>query len=53
MNLFVLVGISKGKVSLGDAAHGALPFWLLLLLGVLLLTWLPGIATWLPGLSYA
>lgn len=53
MNLFVLVGISKGKVSLGEAAHGALPFWLLLLLGVLLLTWLPGIATWLPGLSYA
>jgi tripartite ATP-independent transporter DctM subunit len=53
MNLFVLVGISKGKVNLGDAAHGALPFWLLLLLGVLLLTWLPGIATWLPGLSYA
>jgi TRAP-type C4-dicarboxylate transport system permease large subunit len=40
-------------VSLGEAARGALPFWLLLLFGVLLLTWLPGIATWLPGLSFA
>jgi TRAP-type C4-dicarboxylate transport system permease large subunit len=31
---------------------GALPFWLLLILGVLLLTLMPGLATWLPSLSY-
>ncbi len=53
MNLFVLVGLSKGEVSLSEAAIGALPFWLLLLLGVALLTAVPGIATWLPSLSYA
>jgi TRAP-type C4-dicarboxylate transport system permease large subunit len=52
MNLFVLVGISKHEVSLAEASIGALPFWLLLMLGVLLLTLVPDIATWLPTLSY-
>ncbi len=52
MNLFVLVGISKHEVSLTEASAGAVPFWLLLLLGVVLLTLVPGLATWLPGLSY-
>ena len=52
MNLFVLVGISKHQVSLAEASVGALPFWLLLLLGVALLTLVPGLATWLPSLSY-
>ena len=52
MNLFVLVGISKHEVSLAEASVGALPFWLVLLLGVVLLTLVPGLATWLPSLSY-
>ncbi len=52
MNLFVLVGISKHEVNLSGASIGALPFWLLLLLGVVLLTLVPGLATWLPSLSY-
>jgi TRAP-type C4-dicarboxylate transport system permease large subunit len=52
MNLFVLVGISRHEVNLAQASAGALPFWLLLLLGVLLLTLVPGLATWLPSLSY-
>jgi C4-dicarboxylate transporter DctM subunit len=52
MNLFVLVGISKHEVSLAEASVGALPFWLLLLLGIVLLTLVPGLATWLPSLSY-
>ena len=52
MNLFVLVGISKHEVSLAEASVGALPFWLLLMLGVLLLTLMPDLATWLPTLSY-
>jgi TRAP-type C4-dicarboxylate transport system permease large subunit len=29
-----------------------MPFWLLLILGVLLLTLMPGLVTWLPSLSY-
>jgi TRAP-type C4-dicarboxylate transport system permease large subunit len=52
MNLFVLVGLARGEVDLGGAARGALPFWLLLLLGVALLTLVPGIATWLPELAF-
>ena len=51
MNLFVLVGIAQGKVSLAEAAMGALPFWILLMVGVALLTALPGIATWLPSVA--
>jgi TRAP-type C4-dicarboxylate transport system permease large subunit len=39
-------------VNLSQASVGALPFWLLLLLGVVLLTLVPGLATWLPSLSY-
>ena len=53
MNLFVLVGLTRGEVDLGGAARGALPFWLLLLLGVVLLTLAPGIATWLPELAFS
>lgn len=52
MNLFVLVGISKHQVSLAEASVGALPFWLALMLGIALLTLVPGLATWLPSLSY-
>jgi tripartite ATP-independent transporter DctM subunit len=53
MNLFVLVGLTRGEVDLGGAARGALPFWLLLLLGVVVLVLAPGIATWLPGLAFS
>ena len=53
MNLFVLVGIARGEVDLPAAARGATPFWLLLLLGVVLLTAFPFIATWLPSISMA
>lgn len=52
MNLFVLVGMTRGEVTLPDAARAALPYWLALLLGVLLLCLVPGIATWLPRLAY-
>ncbi|MEY3651971.1 MAG: hypothetical protein RL739_141 [Pseudomonadota bacterium] len=51
MNLFVLVGITQGKVSLAEAAMGALPFWILLMVGVAILTVVPGIATWLPSVA--
>ena len=51
MNLFVLVGITQGKVTLAEAAMGALPFWILLMVGVAILTVVPGIATWLPSVA--
>jgi tripartite ATP-independent transporter DctM subunit len=52
MNLFVLVGITHGEVDLASAAKAAIPYWLALLLGVLLLCIFPGIATWLPGVMF-
>ncbi len=48
LNLSVLTVISNGQVSLGRAAMAALPYWLVLLLAVLILTILPGLATFLP-----
>jgi C4-dicarboxylate transporter, DctM subunit len=50
MNLFVLVGITNNDVPLGAAANAAIPYWLALLLGVLLMTLVPEIATWLPSM---
>jgi C4-dicarboxylate transporter DctM subunit len=50
MNLFVLVGLTGGEVQLGAAARASVPYWLALLLGVLLMTIVPGIATWLPAM---
>jgi tripartite ATP-independent transporter DctM subunit len=52
MNLFVLVGITGGDVRLPDAAMAAIPYWLALMLGVLLLCLFPGIATWLPAAAF-
>ena len=49
-NLFVLQGIS-GK-PIGYIARAAFPFFLLLLLGVVLLALFPGIALFLPDLLY-
>jgi TRAP-type C4-dicarboxylate transport system permease large subunit len=48
MNLFVLVGVTKGEVPLGEAARAAMPYWVAMLFGVVILTVFPGIATWLP-----
>jgi tripartite ATP-independent transporter DctM subunit len=47
MNLFVIQGLAK--TSLGNVGWGSLPYVLLMLLGVLLLTIFPQIALWLPG----
>jgi len=47
MNLFVIQGLAK--TSLGNVGWGSLPYVLLMLLGVLLLTLFPQIALWLPG----
>ncbi|WP_282606165.1 TRAP transporter large permease [Pelagibius sp. Alg239-R121] len=45
-NLFVLQGLTK--MSIGQIAKAAFPFFLLLCLGVILLTAFPQIALWLP-----
>ncbi|MBI4627083.1 MAG: TRAP transporter large permease [Candidatus Rokubacteria bacterium] len=50
MNLFVIQGMAE--TSLGEVGWGSLPYVVLLLLGVLLLTLVPGLALWLPGKMY-
>jgi len=49
-NLFVLQGIS-GR-SIGYVARAAMPFFVLMLVGVVLLAAFPGIALWLPNYLY-
>lgn len=50
MNLFVLVGMSNNQVTLGDAARAALPYWLVLLAVIAVMTLVPALATGLPSL---
>ena len=50
VNLYVLTGITRGDVSLGEAATAALPFWFVMLGGIVVLTLLPDIALFLPSL---
>lgn len=50
LNLSVLAVLTKNEVTLGRAAVAAVPYWLILLGSIAILTLVPGIATWLPGL---
>lgn len=50
LNLSVLTVLTKGEVSLGRAAMAAIPYWLILMFAVVLLTVFPQIATFLPNL---
>ena len=49
LNLSVLVSVTKEEVSLGEAAVATVPYWLILLAGVVILTALPQIALFLPA----
>ena len=44
--LFVLTAITNNEVTLAEAAKASIPYWLLLLFGVLVLTIFPEIALW-------
>lgn len=48
MNLFILSAITNGQVGLGSAALASLPFWLLMLVSIVVFTWAPSIVLWLP-----
>ena len=52
LNLSVLVAITEDEVGLGRAAVAAMPYWLLLLAGVVLLTLFPQLALVLPNLVF-
>ena len=48
LNLYVLEGISQGKVHIGDVIMGCLPFVGAMVVLIALLLAFPGIALWLP-----
>ncbi|WP_432697277.1 TRAP transporter large permease [Marinobacterium sp. YM272] len=50
LNLFVLSSITKGEVGVPSAAYAAMPYWVILLAAVGLLTLFPQIALLLPDL---
>ncbi len=49
LNLSVLVSVTREEVTLGAAALATIPYWLLLLAGVALLTAMPQLALYLPN----
>jgi C4-dicarboxylate transporter, DctM subunit len=51
-NLFVLEGISKGKSTIGEISVASIPYVLLLLLVIGILTIFPEICLWLPRNAY-
>ena len=52
MNLYILSGITNNRVTLMQAAYSSFPYWILLLLGVVILTAFPAIALFLPQTMY-
>ena len=49
LNLFVMKGICPEDITMGDIVRGVVPFFFLLLLGMVLIIAFPKIALWLPG----
>lgn len=52
LNLSVLSSLTNNEVSLGRAAKATLPYWMVHLLAIVLLTMFPAIALYLPGLVF-
>ena len=50
VNLFVMMAITKGKVTLGEAARACLPYWLLMLILLAIITVAPQIVMFLPDM---
>src|SRR5262249_47028128 len=51
LNLFVLTAISDGETSLGEVSLAAVPYWVVMLLLLVLLTLFPEIVTILPDIT--
>ena len=52
VNLFVILAIARNKVSLNELSLECLPYWIMLLLGTLIMTLVPDVALLLPRLAY-
>jgi tripartite ATP-independent transporter DctM subunit len=51
-NLYVIEGISKGKSTIAEISFATIPYVLLLLLVIIILTIFPKICLWLPSKAY-
>ncbi len=51
INLFVVMAVSRNEVTLGEAALACLPYWLLMLALLAIITIFPQIALFLPRIS--
>jgi C4-dicarboxylate transporter DctM subunit len=52
VNLFVILAIARNKVSLNELSLECLPYWIMLLVGTLVMTLVPDVALLLPRLAY-
>lgn len=52
MNLFVILAISRGRMSLGELARACIPFWLILMLSLAVITFYPRMVLFLPDLVF-
>lgn len=52
LNLSVLSSLTNNEVSLGRVARATVPYWMIHLLAILILTLFPGIALFLPDLLF-
>jgi len=52
VNLFVMLAIARGRITMGELGRECLPYWVMLLLGTALMTVFPSIALYLPTLMF-
>lgn len=52
VNLFVMLAIARGQVTMSELGKECLPYWVMLLIGTALLTIFPGIVLTLPRLFF-
>jgi TRAP-type C4-dicarboxylate transport system permease large subunit len=52
MNLFVILAISRGRLTLGELALACIPFWLILMVSLAIITIFPEIVLFLPDLVF-
>ena len=53
MNLFVILAISRGRLTLGELARACIPFWLILMVSLAIITIFPELALFLPNLVFS
>jgi len=50
LNLYVIMGIAKAEI--GPVLRGVIPFFIIMMVGLILFAIFPGISTWLPSIAF-